>query len=603
MNPLPPSRFWVWLGLALALLAPSRSAAQPSGGPYGPLAQDYAVPTDARTVYFVAPDGQEQADGLALDRPTTLAAAISRVVTGDAIILRGGVYRTGSLQLNQGITLQPYRTEQVVIKGTEVATDWVAIRQGLWRIKWSTLFPKGPESWWRRERESMRTPLHKFNNDMVFVDGRPLKSVGWPGELDADSFYIDYEMGYVYIKQDPKDKLIEITAHDGGLTRVMGTVHGKASDRRGYVMRGLTFTQFAYRALEVEGTEPEGPADESKFGKDVVGTTLEHVTLTHCSRVAGYFRGDRFVMRNCLVSDTSTEGVYLLASSDSLLERNVIKRNNVEEITGYYPSAVKIFNQTHRVVCRDNLIIDHPHSNGLWYDVGNVDGVFINNWVEGVGEAGFFYEISRDVLVAGNVFVNCENGVRILNSAGARIYHNTFLNATPLLDRTERSAVGDHFGWHPATGPDVDKRERQVFVGNLVVADAVHPLPLFRIEQSEKLLGKLTRTPMQRMDHNLFVRPPGSSQPVFVWGPFPNEKGLAKWMNWGEIYQAMPEVIGGSRLVPLEPRDVFQSPELRQLRLRSAHQVKVPIVDEVVKVLDWPREKEFLPGAYQTLAP
>src|SRR5690606_41186778 len=54
---------------------------------------------------------------------------------------------------------------------------------------------------------------------------------------------------------------------------------------------------------------------------------------------------------------------------------------------------------------RDNLVIDHPHSNGVWYDVGNVDGVFANNYVEGT-QIGFFFEISKGVVVAGNVFVN-----------------------------------------------------------------------------------------------------------------------------------------------------------------------------------------------------
>ena len=67
-------------------------------------------------------------------------------------------------------------------------------------------------------------------------------------------------------------------------------------------------------------------------------------------------RGDRLTLRNCKVSDTSTEGIYILSSSDVLLERNIFTRNNIEQITGYYPAAVKIFNQCYRVTCRDNLI-------------------------------------------------------------------------------------------------------------------------------------------------------------------------------------------------------------------------------------------------------
>src|SRR5512142_2764084 len=106
--------------LALLLFAALPGSAQPSGGPYGPIDQRYEVPK-APHVYYVAPDGKADAAGTALDQPTTLEAAIDRVVTGDAVILRGGVYRTGGLVLNQGITMQPYGDERPVLKGTLVA--------------------------------------------------------------------------------------------------------------------------------------------------------------------------------------------------------------------------------------------------------------------------------------------------------------------------------------------------------------------------------------------------------------------------------------------------------------------------------------------------
>jgi hypothetical protein len=73
-------------------------------------------------------------------------------------------------------------------------------------------------------------------------------------------------------------------------------------------------------------------------------------------------------------------------------------------------SATWIFNQTRRVKCRDNLVFEQPYSNGIWYDVGNRDGVFVNNYVGGA-QVGFFFEISRGVTVAGNVFVRCGRGI------------------------------------------------------------------------------------------------------------------------------------------------------------------------------------------------
>ena len=128
------------------------------------------------------------------------------------------------------------------------------------------------------------------------------------------------------------------------------------------------------------------------------------------------------------------------------------------------------------MICRENLIIEQPYSNGVWYDVGNVDGVFVNNWVEGAMD-GFFFEISKGATVAGNVFVRCDKGVRSLNSSNVQVYHNTFIDAPASFERTDRSAVNDHFGWHPSTGPDVDKREGHVLAGNLFVASETYVRP------------------------------------------------------------------------------------------------------------------------------
>ena len=418
--------------------------AQPSGGHYGPIQQTYDLPNVPGKIFYVAPDGKEKASGEILAQPTTLEVAIERVKTGDAIVMRGGTYRTGNLILNQGIVMQPYADERPILKGTFVATEWKNLGNGLWKTSWSHLFPSKPDSWWSRDRFGKETPLCRFNNDMVFADGKFLQSVSREGEVDENSYYIDYDAGQMYIGTDPTKRLLEITAYDVALKRITGECHGKISDHKGPVIRGITFTQYAYRAIEIEGTEPVGLSDESSHGKEVIGTTIENCTISFCSRVAAYLRGDHLTIRHCKVSETSTEGIYIIASSDVLLEKNIFSRNNIEKITGYFPAAVKIFNQCYRVTCQDNLVTNLPNSNGIWYDVGNVDGRFLNNWVEGVGDVqsefihnkpypslnGFFFEISKGAVCAGNVFVNCDHGIFILNSSNVQIYQNTFVNST-----------------------------------------------------------------------------------------------------------------------------------------------------------------------------
>ena len=621
MNTLPtvppthrgPSRpgLALLLPLLLPLFPASPAQAQPSGGPYGPLPQAYTVPAGAPHVYYAAPDGRAEAAGTTLAEPTTLESAIERVVTGDVVVLRGGTYRTGGLEFNQGITLQPYADERPVLKGTRVATEWKKLSGTLWRTPWKTLFPASPLGWWQRDREGMRTPLHRFNNDMVFVDGEMLKSAGWEGELDAHSYYIDYGKGQVYIGTDPANRLVEITAFDGALVRTTQPVHGKTSDRKGPVIRGITFTQYARRALEIEGKrrfgptdeptdEPLGPAEPGTYGKEVTGTLFENVTISFCSRVAGFFRGDGLIIRNSLFSDTSTEGVYVIGSSDVLLERNVFRRNNVEELTGYYPAAVKIFNQSHRVTCRDNLVLDNPRSNGIWYDVGNHDGVFVNNWIQDA-LVGFFFEISSGATAAGNVFVRCGRGLWALNSANVRAYHNTFVDAPASFERNERSAQADHFGWHPKTGPDVDQREGHVFVGNLLVASESFRGPLLRVEQPKSLCSRLTKPQSTQVDGNVYVRYGASQASLVTWSPVAGDNCQVELGSLDELRKLQPGLEARGRAFTGWTGALFRSPELSNYQLAKLPDGLQPADDlpaDVARLLGWPAGELRTPGAH-----
>lgn len=556
---------------------------QPSGGLYGPIDQIYNLPQNVRKIFYVAPDGNYDSSGENIKNPTTIESAIENVSTGDVIILRGGIYRTGNLFLNQGITLQPYQDEKPVFKGTKVATSWTNIGNGLWVTKWDELFPSKPDSWWRRYTEGKRTPLHRFNNDMVFIDGKFLQSAGWQGEVDTTSYYIDYDNHEVYIGTDPLNKLIEITSFNSAIIRTTKDIHNKTSDHKGFIARGITFTQYAYRAIEIEGKDPEGLDPEANHGKDVIGTVLDNCSITFCSRVAAYLRGDSLIIRHCKISDTSTEGIYILSSSDVLLEGNIFTRNNIENITGYYPAAVKIFNQCYRVTCKDNKIIDLPNSNGVWYDVGNVDGHFINNWVENVGDInsefsvkqpwpsnnGFFFEISKGAICAGNIFINCDHGIWALNSSNVQVYQNTFINSTACIARNARSAAGDHFGWHPSTGPDVNKRDGHIFVNNLLVGDINFRRPLLYIWQPDTLCGMVKTNQLKKLDYNVYVhRSEIDNDPLILCSTFNNDNcKTISLKSLIELRKLYPEFSINSKFFDNYSGNIFISEYLKDFRL------------------------------------
>ena len=131
--------FYIGFVLYFIIFSSFPLKAVPSGGPYGPIRQTYDLPKVEGKIYYVAPNGKAENKGETLDKPTTIEKALEKVVTGDAIVMRGGTYRTGGFLLNQGITIQPYADEKPVLKGTYIATQWQDLKNGLWKTSWSRL--------------------------------------------------------------------------------------------------------------------------------------------------------------------------------------------------------------------------------------------------------------------------------------------------------------------------------------------------------------------------------------------------------------------------------------------------------------------------------
>ncbi|MDX2186462.1 MAG: right-handed parallel beta-helix repeat-containing protein [Opitutaceae bacterium] len=591
---------WSRLILTCLALVTAPLAAQPSSGPHGPVRQTYSVPAGVRAIY-VSPEGTDAAEGRSLDTPTSLVAAIAKARTGDHIVLRGGTYRTGSLMLNQGVVLQPHGDESPVITGTEVASEWTKINNGLWKAKWKKLFPGKPESWWDHDWERARTPLHLFNNDLVFIDGVRLKTAGWAGEVKADSFTIDYERGEVVIGTDPTGRTVEITAHLNGIVQTTKSINGANTDGRGLQVRGVSFYGYARCAIDILAKEAEGKMDPSQFGKDITDVKLENVSVTHCGVAGAYLRGDRVQVRNCLFTDTDSENLYVISSADGLVERSVFKRANVEGLTGHYPSAMKIFNQTSRFICRDNVIVEQKNANGIWYDVGHNDAIVLNNYIENA-QTGFFLEISNGGVCAGNVFVNCESGVMLMNSKNGEIYHNTFVNSPLVVYRYGRVAEGDTFGWHASSGPGFLHRKDHIVAGNLFVSDESFRRPLVRFDQPAELSDKLTTLQVQRFDHNTYVRVGrGAATSLINFMPVPSLEKGSQFADLDALRAVFPQFEKGGRFFPQHHVSPFSSWERRLFSLASPLPA-VPAADtlpaKVRDLLGWSEADATTPGAY-----
>ena len=515
--------FWGTIALLAVLNSCNMQHEEVSDNPYGPIDQVYELPKVSGSIYYVSPDGNAEADGLQLSAPTTIEVAFAKVKTNDAIVLRGGIYRTGNLVFNQGVTIQAYGNEKPVLNGTLVADAWEQINDSLWVTNWEHLFPAGPESWWNRRGNEKYTPMHRFNNDAVFIDGQFLQSADSTDEVSDSTFYVDYNNNKIYIGTNPDNKLVEITAFRKAIFRTLASVNGKEPDKKGPVIRGVTFTQYPDTMVHIGGVGLE----IDQHGNDVVGTVFENCTFSNCFRIGMFAISDSLVMRNCNVFNTNTEGVYIVASNDIVLEKNIFENNNIENWTGFFPSSVKIFNQSHRAIVRKNLVINHPNSNGVWWDVGNCDGVFVNNHVENVMHSGFFFEISKGAIVAGNVFENCDQGIFVLNSCDVNIYNNTIINSRVSFRRDSRGDQLGVFGWHVTLGPGVEERFGHVFVNNLLYFTKESDSPMINTGQPSFLCERLSMPHLKTFDNNVFIRDyneDAEKVAMVQWSPYANDE-------------------------------------------------------------------------------
>lgn len=200
--------------------------------------------------------------------------------------------------------------------------------------------------------------------------------------------------------------------------------------------------------------------------------------------------------------------------------------------------------------------------------------------------------------------MNCDKGIRVLNSSNVRAWHNTLIDSVASFERDQRSATGDHFGWHPAAGPDVDQREGHVFCGNLLVATERFSKPLLRFRQSPALAGKLTRPQVTRLDGNVYVRSDAAGpMPLLVWSPVQGGGGTAECKTLAEFQKLCPPFEAHSKVITSSLGALFKNPDLKRYELiqdLSLPASAAAMPDEVRHLLGRPKQDTFLPGAYPT---
>ncbi len=292
-----------------------------------PLARsNYPVPRDA---IFVAPDGRDTNAGASIAAPTTLARALEIAPVNSTIVLRGGVYRAGTLSLKRKLTIQAYPEESPLLLGSIVVEGWVPDTNAngrVWRRDgWKGEFPNQLNP---RFVDVKKNPL-AANRDMTFVDGRPLWQVGSLAEVRPGAFFVDYAGDKLYIGDDPAGKVVESTTHGVAFTlarpRPSDPDSGAGIDPAGSVVRGLSFGRYANQGVILARANGVLLENNAFFWNGQMGAAVHESADV-------VLRGNRF----------TCNGRSSLSGNDAtrmLLENNTFSYSNIEGYSTSWDAA------------------------------------------------------------------------------------------------------------------------------------------------------------------------------------------------------------------------------------------------------------------------
>ncbi|MEM1210699.1 MAG: hypothetical protein AAGI68_00220 [Planctomycetota bacterium] len=536
-------------------------------GPFGLLHRSYEPPPGA---IFIAVDGDPKSDGSTLEQPTTLERAIERATTGDTLVLRGGVYRTGNLEFATQITLQPYLDERPVLRGSKPATNWHR-RGDHWVTKWDTMYRTEPPKWYKPRQG----PLWIQHRDLVTVDGFMFRPIGSLDDLEPGMFFCDYENGEIYLADDPTGRVVEITHLERGLLRR----HHADADPIGPTVRGLTFLHYAHAGFHVSGDPHYRLIEPRESPNGPVGTVVEDCLFALFPRAGLAITSPQARLAHNEFLLMGYEIMFMPMSHDAVLEHNIVARTNYFHHGGY-PAGFKVFNQGYGVTSRNNYFTEISCI-ALWYDVGLREIEILDNYFLRCGSS-LKIEISHRAVIAGNIFQNAK--AQVHNSAEAEFYNNTFINSQVWLWRNNRGYRGrwnTNFSFnHAATGPGVEGYHGHQLANNVFAGsppDGIH----INIEDRN---DHDPTFPAKRIAHNLFT--PEAPTPIAAQFT-PDHPDRISFPTLSGFAAVHPGVANANTQTGLASQAIFVDPDVGDYRLRPevATELDAPVSDEVIKLL------------------
>ncbi len=397
---------------------------------------NYAIPAGAK---FVATNGNDANAGTQGSPYASLTKAVSVTGSGGTIVLRGGVYREGSMKsddtgadnstlktITKKLTIQAYPHEQVWLDGTVVVSGWVADGGGGFRYdnspsRFLCKYNASTSPCYQSASQINASYPMAGSPQMVFIDSVPQTEVASRAAATAGgTFFFDTGTNQLYLGSNPNGHTVEVTIQRKALEFSVSSggsqLLGVGIRRYGSVQNPGSVGGYYANAMVVVSNGSNGT---------VIENSLFFQSASKGLLVSGT---QNDIVRNNVFLENGMNGVDVNASSGLSFTGNRIVSSNSEHFS-ILSGATAVIAGSKMVGLSGSTISDNTFEDndgtGWWCDV-NCSGVtVVRNISRRNNLHGFYYEISHSGVLASNLaYSNKGYGIKV-SSDNTQVYNNT----------------------------------------------------------------------------------------------------------------------------------------------------------------------------------
>jgi len=409
----------------------SASSGNPSADAGASLPISYSLSSLTGTVLYVSPTGSDSASGAVASPYATLAKAVSAAPSGATIVLRGGTYRQGGVNVNKTLKVIAYPGETPVFNGAvAVLGGWTVSGSQSYHSYTPMPVSDGAGISFTTCANQTSSCLGKYP-DQVWVGGSQLQQVGDQGSVATGKFWVDTTNNRLYMATtDVNSGNIEVSGQRWLLNVTASSV----------TLQGFKAIRYSNTASDYGVFKFSGTADNALM-QDIYESDTAFMAVSFGPSGSDLNTGS--TIKDSTIGYSNWMGVSANATTDFTLDHDDISSMNQfnEFTTSPQSGALKTSRTWHTKVL--NSKINNNKSQGLWFDQSNYDVVIANNDIENNTGSSVFFEISNFVYAVNNYIKPAPGGyaMKIPGTSDVYLVNNTLVGGIPLVVATDNRSI------------------------------------------------------------------------------------------------------------------------------------------------------------------